>query len=206
MRSYLLIVDLNAWAVGVLFRKAPMLMHSRWFSLSLSDFVYKVLYCSLWSICMWVCRDMTNLHSYTCRHSVIQALFIVDAFIFHCRVYNLCQKSSVIKSVDFLLGLQFESIDQLVCVHVNSMWFLPLLLCSTVSMISEFVNSPKVLLFWGIVFGILDSLFFYMKLRVALLRSVKIVLEFWWILHPKGTLLLLKMNIFTMLILPIHEH
>ena len=55
-------------------------------------------------------------------------------------------------------------------------------------------------------FGILDSLFFHMKLRIALSRSLKncigIRVELYW----TRRLHLVKWPFFTMLFLPIHEH
>ena len=59
MRSHLLILDLSAWAIGVLFRKlSPVLMSSGLLpTFFLLDLVYLVLSWGLWSTWTWVlCR------------------------------------------------------------------------------------------------------------------------------------------------------
>ena len=61
-------------------------------------------------------------------------------------------------------------------------------------------------LLYRIVFAILGSLFFHMKLRIALSRSVKNCIGIWMDLYCTCRLHLVKWPFFTMLFLPIYEH
>ena len=103
--SHLLIIDLSAWAVGVLFMKSPMLISLRLFSLFCQILFTRFYIVVFDPLGHEFCADMIYWHCYTCRHPVTQLPFIVDAFIFQCIVLILCQNSSVIRCVDLLLGL-----------------------------------------------------------------------------------------------------
>lgn len=73
-----------------------------------------------------------SIHSSACRLPVRLAPFVENAFFFHYIYLASLLKLSVHRCVSLLLGLWFYSIDKSVCFYANSMWFLLLLLCSTV--------------------------------------------------------------------------
>jgi hypothetical protein len=103
------------------------------------------------------------------------------------------------------LGLWFDSIHQCFYFWTNTMQFLSLLFCSTSwgqgwwFLLKFFNHSGLFWTFWGF-------LFFYMKLRIALSKTIKIVWKFWCGLFWIFRLLLVWWPFSPMLILLIHEH
>ena len=137
MRLNLLIVDLGAWAIGVLFRDlCPVPICSRQFP---------TFFCIRFGVSSFMLRCVIHLylsfvHKYGCLHSFLSRHPFSKLDQHHCWrcflsfflwFWLLCQKLSVLRCVGLFLDLQFYSIDQPVCFYGNTMQFLLLLLCST---------------------------------------------------------------------------
>ena len=126
MRSHLLIVDLCAWAIGVLFRKlSPVPMSSR---------LLPTFYSIRFSVSGFVLRDKIHLELNFVQgdrcgsicvllhaHAVWPAPFVDDVVFFPMCISGL-SNSGVHVCVDLCLSLQFNSIDQHVFVDV---WVMP---------------------------------------------------------------------------------
>ena len=136
MKSHLSIVDLRAWAIGVLSRKFPPCQWV-WGSFPLSFLlrsVYLVLCWGPWSTWTWALCKMINLDVFSFFYiqtaswtSTIYWRWCLCPIVWFLLV---CWRSSVHKGVGLFLGLQFYSIDQPVCLCTNTIWFLSLLLCT----------------------------------------------------------------------------
>jgi hypothetical protein len=163
MRPHLPIVDLSAWAIGVLFMKLPPVpMCSRLFStFSVGFSVFGFTLRSLTHVDLSFCAGKwiwIYLYSSTCRHPVRLASLIKDAFFFPLHGFRFFVKNQVSVGmwVYFSVFDLIPLFNLFVCFfYASTMCFLLLLLCST----SKMVIPPEVLLFYRTVFTILGFLF-----------------------------------------------
>ena len=127
MRSHFSILDLRACAIQFLFRRFPPVpMSSKLFptffsvGISVSGFRLK----SLIHLDLSFVQGDKGLFSFfyilTASYTIT---FVEDACFFPLHIWLLCQRSSVPRCGVLLLGLQFYSIDQHVCLCTNTMQF-----------------------------------------------------------------------------------
>ena len=137
MRFHLLILDLSAWAIGVLFRKlSPVPMSSRLLP----------TFCSIrFSVSGFTLRSLIHLdlnfvqgdrYGSICilLHADIQLdqHHLLKMFsLFHCMSWFLCQ---IQVCVCLFLGLCFDSIDQPVCFYTKTMQVFVCLLVLTIAL------------------------------------------------------------------------
>lgn len=121
MRSHLVIVDLSAHVISVLFRNlSPVLMHLRLFTtfssiwFSLFD-PLRLDFCAGW----WI---WTYLYPYTLRYAVWTSSFVYDTFFFssvYLWLFFFWKSIRFLQVYGLGLCLQLDSMDQSVCFYAN---------------------------------------------------------------------------------------
>jgi hypothetical protein len=100
-------------------------------------------------------------------HTVRPASFVSDAFFFPFYGFGICDKNQAFIGVWFY----FWVFDSTLLINLSILMPVPCSFCSVVQL--EIKDTWEVLLLYRIVLAILDFVFFHMKLRIVLSRSVK---------------------------------